>query len=77
MSARSHDFGHPMINSFYTPEMRNLAAAEHAVHALLAADGARLVYPRISHGGIPWLKHEVKRCAEEIEESARARVQKS
>lgn len=29
--------------------MRNYAAAEHALHALLAADGARTCYPKISH----------------------------
>jgi hypothetical protein len=29
--------------------MRDLAAAEHAVHRLLAADGFRTAYPRITH----------------------------
>jgi hypothetical protein len=29
--------------------MRNMAAAEHALHTLLAYDGARTVYPKITH----------------------------
>lgn len=29
--------------------MRNLAAAEHALHVVLAYDGARTAYPRITH----------------------------
>lgn len=49
MSARSHDFGNAMANSFYNQDMRDLAAAEHAVHRLLAADGFRTAYPRITH----------------------------
>ena len=30
-------------------KMRDYAAAEHAIHALLAKDGARTVYPKITH----------------------------
>ncbi len=29
--------------------MRNYAAAEHAKHSLLALDGARTCYPKITH----------------------------
>jgi len=32
--------------------MKDMAAAEHAVHALLAKNGFRTVYPKISHGTI-------------------------
>jgi hypothetical protein len=49
MSARNHDFGNAVANSFYNQHMRDLAAAEHSLHVLLAYNGARTVYPRISH----------------------------
>lgn len=29
--------------------MRDMAAAEHAMHALLSKNGSRTVYPHISH----------------------------
>jgi hypothetical protein len=29
--------------------MRDMAAAEHAIHALCARDGARSVYPQLTH----------------------------
>jgi hypothetical protein len=32
--------------------MRDMAAAEHAVHALCARNGARSVYPRITHAAM-------------------------
>lgn len=51
LSARSYDFA--LASSWYSPEMQTLAAAEHALHALLpgGGDGAgkRLVFPRRSH----------------------------
>lgn len=49
MSGRNHDFGNVMANSFYNQEMRNYAAAEHAKHALLALDGKRTNYPKLTH----------------------------
>lgn len=49
MSARNHDFGNAVANSFYNQDMRNLAAAEHAKHQLLARNGARTCYPKIAH----------------------------
>lgn len=49
MSARSHDFGNAVANSFYNQNMRDYAAAEHAVHMLLARNGARTNYPKLTH----------------------------
>lgn len=49
MSGRSHDFGSAVANSFYTDDMKDYAAIEHALHALLAKDGSRIVYPHLSH----------------------------
>eukprot|EP01038_Epipyxis_sp_PR26KG_P009975 gene9975-13417_t len=66
MSARNHDFGSSFINSFYTREMKDFAAAEHAVHALLAKDGGRTVYPTISHFSLWTYSKEVARNVEEI-----------
>ena len=38
------------ISAFYDAEMRDWAAAEHSLHVLLAAPGAkRLVFPTRSH----------------------------
>jgi pimeloyl-ACP methyl ester carboxylesterase len=49
MSGRSHDYGNPIANSFYTDSMKDYAAIEHAMHALLAKNGSRTVYPHLSH----------------------------
>lgn len=49
MSGRNHDFGNAVANSFYSQEMRDLAAAEHAQQVLLASDGYRTAYPRVTH----------------------------
>ena len=41
--------------------MRDLAAAEHSVHWLLAKDGARTVYPKLAHtSGFAQVKEAVK-----------------
>ena len=50
MSARSYDF--PGGKSFYDDEMKDWAAAEHVVHAALAANGARTVFPTHTHGDL-------------------------
>lgn len=47
MSARSYHMG---IHYFYRPQMQDWAAAEHSLHALLAKDGARTVFPIRHHG---------------------------
>ena len=52
MSARDHDFGNAMANSFYSQDMKDLAAAEHAIHVILSRHGYRSVYPKINHGKI-------------------------
>jgi len=50
LSARSFEFGMgAMGRKFYDDDMRRWAGAEHALHALLAADGARTVFPTCSH----------------------------
>ena len=42
-------------------QMRDLAAAEHSVHWLLAKDGARTVYPKLAHtSGFAQVKEAVK-----------------
>ncbi len=48
LSARSYDF--PFADQFYDQRMRDMSAAEHTAMALLARDGARVVYPRHTHG---------------------------
>lgn len=47
MSARNYDFG--PASSFYDKEMQSWAAAEASMHAYLARDGARVVFPTKSH----------------------------
>ncbi|RYH32480.1 hypothetical protein EON65_00440 [archaeon] len=49
MSGRNHDFGNAAANSFYTQAMRDFAAAEHAKHSLIALNGARTNYPKLTH----------------------------
>lgn len=46
--------------------MKDLAAAEHAKHALLALNGARTVYPKVHHGLIFSLTGEVVRHMLEV-----------
>jgi pimeloyl-ACP methyl ester carboxylesterase len=48
MSARSYDFAGG--NAYYDDTMKDWAAAEHALHAALAADGARSCFPGLHHG---------------------------
>lgn len=47
LSARCYDFG--LASGWYDPGMQALAAAEHSLHARLAGDGRRVVFPRRSH----------------------------
>lgn len=49
MSARSYSLG-ALGEAFYDADMRKWAAAEHNLHALLAASGARTVFPKRHHG---------------------------
>lgn len=49
LSGRNHNYGNPLINQFYTQEMKNYAGAEHALHAHLALNGRRRVYPHLNH----------------------------
>ena len=52
MSMRAYDAGDgPVGKVAYSQAQRNWAAAEHAMHALLAGNGARIVYPRLTHSG--------------------------
>lgn len=46
--------------------MKNLAAAEHAVHALLAFDGKRSVYPKIAHTAMFSKTEDIVRNIQEI-----------
>lgn len=48
--------------------MKDLAAAEHAIHALLAKNGYRSVYPNINHGSIFGKTEEIVNHVERIYE---------
>lgn len=69
MSGRSHDYGNALANSFYTDEMKDYAAIEHAMHALLAKNGSRTVYPHLSHMHMFAQRDEIVRYAIEINDS--------
>lgn len=47
-------------------QMKSLAAAEHAVHALLAFDGKRSVYPKIAHTAMFSKTEDIVRNIQEI-----------
>lgn len=49
--------------------MKDLAAAEHAVHAIWAKKGYRSVYPAINHGSIFTKTMEIVTHVERINES--------
>lgn len=66
MSGRNHDFGNAMANSFYNQDMRNLSAAEHAKHALLARNGARTIYPNLTHTVVFSKTDDIVRHIQEI-----------
>lgn len=52
MSMRAYDAGDGVVGkAAYSQAQRNWAAAEHSMMALLAADGARTVYPCLTHTG--------------------------
>lgn len=68
MSGRNHDFGNALANSFYSQEMRDLAGAEHAQHVLLAANGYRTAYPRITHSVMFSKTDDIVRNMHEIAE---------
>lgn len=69
MSGRNHDFGNAIANSFYSQEMRDLAAAEHAQHVLLAGNGYRTAYPRVSHNIMFSKTDDIVRYMHEIAEA--------
>jgi len=52
MSARSFQFPGGGDKSFYDAEMKLWIAAEHNLHALLAADGRRVAFPARTHGDL-------------------------
>jgi pimeloyl-ACP methyl ester carboxylesterase len=67
MSARQYNyFGG---ESFYDKEMKRFAAAEHNMHALLARDGARYVFPELGHTNIFLEATCIARCIKEIQDS--------
>lgn len=68
MSARNHDFGNFLMNSFYTQEMKNMAAAEHNQHCIFAKNGKRTNYPKLSHQLIFTKYDEITKYMTEIAE---------
>jgi hypothetical protein len=66
LSARSHDYGNALINRFYTQEMKNLAGAEHVLHAYLSRNGHRRVYPQLNHMKMFAQTHEILLAVGEI-----------
>lgn len=68
MSMRSYDLGDDGVLGewAYPQTSRNHAAAEHCMHALLARDGARSVYPRLKHTNGFAQAREVAGLVEEI-----------
>lgn len=51
---------------FVNAQMKDLAAAEHSVHTLLALDGYRTVYPRVSHSVMFSKTNDIARNIQEI-----------
>ncbi len=70
MSARSYEYVGG--DSFNDAEMKTWAAAEHAMHALLARDGARYVWPAVGHDKMFLEAAAIAQCCAEIEAAARA-----
>lgn len=54
--------------------MRQMAAAEHAQHVLLAANGYRTVYPRITHAKMFGETDDIVRHVLEIADGLRPRT---
>lgn len=54
LSARSYDMGDSsMLGEWGYPQVnRNRSSSEHNLHALLAKDGARIVYPKLTHASV-------------------------
>lgn len=53
--------------------MRDDAAAEHTLHMVLAANGARTVYPKISHNTMFSKTEEIARNIREIAEALQSK----
>lgn len=70
MSARSYEYVGG--DSFYDAQMKTWAAAEHAMHALVARDGARYVWPLVGHDKIFLEAAAIAMCCAEIDAAARA-----
>lgn len=66
LSGRNHDYGNSLMNKFYTQEMKNYAGAEHVLHAHLARDGKRRVYPHLNHMKMFAQIHEILLSMKEI-----------
>jgi hypothetical protein len=68
LSGRNHDYGNALINRFYTQEMKDLAGAEHVLHAHLAHDGRRRVYPHLNHMKMFSQTQEILLAVQEVHE---------
>jgi hypothetical protein len=67
MSAR--DYNYFGGDSFYDLEMKKWAAAEHSLHAIVARNGRRYVFPALSHQNIFLNTAAIVQCMKEIDES--------
>jgi hypothetical protein len=71
MSARSYDY--PGGKSFYDVDMKRFAAAEHTMHALLAENGARYVFPTVGHDKLFLQVDAIVQSVVEIDDAVAAR----
>lgn len=69
MSARSYEYVGG--DSFYDAQMKTWAAAEHAMHAIVARDGARYIWPVVGHDKIFLEAPAIAMCCAEIDSAAR------
>jgi pimeloyl-ACP methyl ester carboxylesterase len=72
LSGRNHDYGNAIINQFYTQEMKNLAGAEHVLHAHLSHNGRRRVYPHLNHMKMFAQTEEILLAVREVDEALAA-----
>jgi hypothetical protein len=55
--------------------MRDLAAAEHTVHAKLAYDGRRVAYPQTTHNNMFLMTEEVCNMVDEVADAVAKHIQ--
>ena len=68
MSGRNYDY--PGGDSFYKDEMKETAAAEGNLQAMIAGDGARYAFPTVGHDKMFTAIDAIVQCMVEIDDAA-------